>query len=60
MTLAHYRIFELEFSRPLDGRLLRHVPIRRGGAGNGLQRGVSREWGNHAALANRSFWLACG
>ena len=22
--------------------------------------GVSREWGDHAALANRSFWLACG
>ena len=22
--------------------------------------GVSSEWGDHAALANRSFWLACG
>jgi hypothetical protein len=22
--------------------------------------GVSRQWGDHAALANRSFWLACG
>ena len=22
--------------------------------------GVSREWGDHAALANRSFWLAYG
>jgi hypothetical protein len=22
--------------------------------------GVSRVWGDHAALANRSFWLACG
>jgi hypothetical protein len=22
--------------------------------------GVSREWGDHAALADRSFWLACG
>jgi site-specific recombinase XerC len=25
-----------------------------------LTRGVSREWGDHAALADRSFWLACG
>jgi len=22
--------------------------------------GVSSEWGDYAALANRSFWLACG
>ena len=21
---------------------------------------VSKEWGDHAALADRSFWLACG
>ena len=25
-----------------------------------FSRGVSSEWGDHAALANRSFWLACG
>ena len=23
-------------------------------------KGVSKEWGDHAALADRSFWLACG
>ena len=26
----------------------------------GNDEGVSIEWGNHAALADRSFWLACG
>ena len=26
----------------------------------GHDSGVSREWGDHAALADRSFWLACG
>ena len=25
-----------------------------------FEAGVSSEWGDHAALANRSFWLACG
>jgi len=25
-----------------------------------IGRGVSRDWGDHAALAGRSFWLACG
>ena len=42
----------------MDIHLLAFVGLQEGIVAFG--EGVSREWGDHAASANRSFWLACG